>query len=83
MFIAHQNQLNIYLNCFVLVKFSIPGSTFPSSNSNEAPPPVLTWLTLLLAFQSFTKAPVSPPPIIVVVPFYVALIKDFNIPLLP
>jgi len=23
-----------------------PGSIFPSSNSKDAPPPVLTWLTL-------------------------------------
>jgi len=27
-------------------KIATPGNTFPSSNSNDAPPPVLTWLTL-------------------------------------
>jgi hypothetical protein len=52
----------------------MPGSTFPSTSSKEAPPPVDKWDKLLLAPGTrFTKEIVSPPPQTVVTPFLEAL----------
>ena len=44
----------------------------PSSSSKLAPPPVETWLTLSSVFHLAQHVAVSPPPIIVIVPFLVA-----------
>ena len=62
----------------MLVRYSTPGKIFPSNNSNEAPPPVETWLNLSLALFAPTRLTVSPPPTMVVVPVAVYLIKAFN-----
>ena len=70
----------IQLRSLILVKLTIPGNFFPSKSSKEAPPPVLTWLTLSVAFANLTKLAESPPPIIVVAPFLVAFIRASNIP---
>jgi len=46
--------------------------TFPSNNSRLAPPPVLTWLSLLSAPYCATTVAVSPPPTITTAPFWAA-----------
>ena len=46
----------------------------PSRSSSEAPPPVLTWLTLASASYLAASVAVSPPPMIVVAPAAVAAI---------
>lgn len=57
-----------------------PGSCFPSTSSNEAPPPVLTWESFSADPLTFLRrATVSPPPATEVAPFYVALIISSNI----
>ena len=49
-----------------------PGKTLPSINSNDAPPPVDTWVKSS-ALQNFLAAETeSPPPITDVAPFFVA-----------
>src|SRR6185437_7216012 len=49
-----------------------PGSTLPSRNSSDAPPPVDTWLIVRSRPNSATAAAESPPPTIVVAPCCVA-----------
>lgn len=47
-----------------------PGSCFPSTSSNEAPPPVLTWESFSADPLTFLRrATVSPPPATDVAPF--------------
>src|SRR5207249_6347294 len=46
----------------------IPGSSRPSRNSSEAPPPVETWVTLSASPISAIAAAESPPPTTVRVP---------------
>src|SRR3954470_13512596 len=58
---------------YLFVKAATPGSTFPSKNSSDAPPPVETWLTLLATPAFLTADALSPPPITVVAPAAVAL----------
>src|SRR5690554_6552220 len=43
-----------------------PGSTLPSRNSREAPPPVEIWVILSASPKCSTAAAESPPPMIVV-----------------
>ncbi len=43
---------------------AIPGNTFPSRNSKEAPPPVEIWLILSARPLLLTALTESPPPII-------------------
>merc|ERR1719277_634024 len=63
------------------LRAATPGSTLPSNNSNEAPPPVLQWLTLSSVSYFLHAVAVSPPPITVMVPAAVASttasIRDF------
>lgn len=57
-----------------LVKKVTPGNSLPSNNSNEAPPPVLTWDNYSFdPFYNFNKFKVSPPPTILVAPYFVLL----------
>ena len=49
----------------------IPGSSRPSRNSSEAPPPVETWVTLSASPISAIAAAESPPPTTVRVPRFV------------
>src|SRR4051812_29521479 len=49
-----------------------PGSSLPSRNSSDAPPPVDTWLILSSRFASATAAAESPPPTTVIAPLSVA-----------
>src|ERR1041384_3881180 len=49
-----------------------PGSTLPSRNSSEAPPPVETWLIRSASPACATAAAESPPPTIVTAPSAVA-----------
>jgi hypothetical protein len=44
----------------------------PSSSSNDAPPPVDTWLTLSSVLYFAAHVAVSPPPMMVVAPLPVA-----------
>lgn len=47
-----------------------PGSCLPSTSSNEAPPPVLTWESFSADPLTFLRrATVSPPPATEVAPF--------------
>mmetsp|Transcript_48508 Transcript_48508/g.110499 ORF Transcript_48508/g.110499 Transcript_48508/m.110499 type:complete len:203 (-) Transcript_48508:868-1476(-) len=48
-----------------------PGKTFPSSNSKEAPPPVLQCVTLSSVSYFLHAVAVSPPPMTVTVPLLV------------
>merc|ERR1712151_317489 len=57
---------------YASVKAATPGSTLPSKSSNEAPPPVLQWLTLSSVSYFLQAVAVSPPPITVMVPAAVA-----------
>src|SRR5205085_803650 len=50
------------------VKAATPGSTLPSRNSSEAPPPVDTCETLLATPAFFTAEAEAPPPTMVVAP---------------
>lgn len=57
-----------------------PGNFLPSTNSSEAPPPVLTWDNLSAEPLIFLRrATVSPPPATEVDPFYVAAMMLSNI----
>ena len=56
------DNINYYLSCAA----ATPGSSLPSRNSREAPPPVEIWLILSPNPIWFTAAAESPPPIIVV-----------------
>src|ERR1700709_2577679 len=49
-----------------------PGRTLPSRNSSDAPPPVETWLICDSRCISAPAAAESPPPTMVVAPFFVA-----------
>ena len=51
---------------------STPGSSLPSRNSREAPPPVEICVILSPKPRLFTAAAESPPPIIVVASFNAA-----------
>lgn len=62
-----------------MVRYSTPGNILPSNNSNDAPPPVETWLNLSLALFAPTRFTVSPPPTMVVAPLDVYLTNAFNI----
>jgi hypothetical protein len=46
--------------------------TLPSRSSREAPPPVLTWLSLDSSPNCATTVAVSPPPTMTVAPFWTA-----------
>ena len=59
-----QTRRSLYLSS----KAATPGKVLPSSNSNEAPPPVEMWLILLARPAFSTAATESPPPIMVVHP---------------
>src|SRR3990170_5216788 len=50
-----------------------PGSSRPSRNSSEAPPPVLTWENRSAIPSCSTTAAVSPPPTMVVAPSRLAM----------
>ena len=68
----------------MFVRYSTPGNTFPSSNSNDAPPPVDTWLNYAAdPFYEPINETVSPPPAIVVAPFLVYLIIASSIDIDP
>ena len=43
----------------------MPGSSFPSRNSREAPPPVEIWVILSARPRRCTAATLSPPPTMV------------------
>src|SRR3989338_6620685 len=51
----------------------MPGKTFPSKNSKQAPPPVEIWVILSSSPNLIMALAVSPPPIIVV-----AFKRDIN-----
>src|SRR5574344_169908 len=56
----------IYLFSYYHLTISIPGNLRPSSNSNDAPPPVDICVNLFLYPILIAADAVSPPPIIVV-----------------
>src|SRR5579871_207937 len=58
---------------YLSVSAATPGSTLPSRNSSDAPPPVETCDTLLATPAFFTADAESPPPMMVVAPAAVAL----------
>jgi hypothetical protein len=57
---------------YLLDRAATPGSSFPSSNSSDAPPPVDTWLSLSSTPYLAATVAVSPPPIITILPFCAA-----------
>src|SRR5258706_440181 len=58
-----------------------PGSSFPSRNSSEAPPPVETWVSL--SSIPATAATESPPPTTVTAPFFPASTRAVAIARVP
>ena len=50
----------------------MPGKSFPSKNSSEAPPPVEMWVNLSSTLNLATAAAESPPPTMVITFFKVA-----------
>mmetsp|Transcript_64045 Transcript_64045/g.143120 ORF Transcript_64045/g.143120 Transcript_64045/m.143120 type:complete len:231 (-) Transcript_64045:574-1266(-) len=61
----------------------MPGSTLPSSNSSEAPPPVETCVTLSSVSYFLQQVAVSPPPMTVMVPVLVTSTMVSIMPLVP
>ena len=57
----HSNFVN-----YLSVRQATPGRVLPSRSSNEAPPPVETWLTLSSRPNLAIAVAVSPPPMMVV-----------------
>src|SRR5437870_3207993 len=52
-----------------------PGSTLPSTNSSDAPPPVETWLICSVSASWSTAATESPPPTTVMTPAVVRVAR--------
>ena len=50
------------------MRHATPGSSLPSRNSSEAPPPVEMWVILSAKPNFSTAAALSPPPTIVTAP---------------
>src|SRR6266566_5772086 len=62
-------------------KAATPGSSFPSRNSSDAPPPVETWVSW--SSMPATAATESPPPTTVTAPFFPASTSAFAIARVP
>ena len=70
-------------NVYLLDRAVTPGSSLPSSNSREAPPPVDTWLSLSSTLYLAATVAVSPPPMMTVLPFCAALTAASRVALVP
>ena len=61
----------------------MPGKTLPSNNSNDAPPPVLTNVTLSSMFHFAAAVAESPPPMMPTLPAAVVSATASNNALVP
>ena len=55
-----------------------PGSSLPSRNSRDAPPPVLMWVILSAKPSCSTAAALSPPPTMVTAPLSASAVKKLG-----